>query len=80
MTIIEKQVYRTLHWTILFGGETYIVQCQEGTPIEEIPNDPDSLPQTQWDDWFIEKQGEGYISTTSPVALEIIDFCLKDSQ
>ena len=63
LEITDKAVYRTIHWTVESGDDTYYVQCQE-----------DDICDT----WFVTSDEEGSINRDSDLGRELIEFCSID--
>jgi hypothetical protein len=61
--ITDKQIYRTIHWTIETEEDEYYVQCQE----DEI-----------MDFWNIISDNDGTIDRESELGKQLIELCQDD--
>jgi hypothetical protein len=61
--ITDKQIYRSIHWTVETGEDTYFVQLQE----DEIT-----------DFWFITSDNSDQIDPTSEMGKQLIELCVAD--
>lgn len=63
MTITDRAVYKTIHWSIETENDTYYVQCQE-----------DDICDT----WYISSDEEGSIDNDSEVGQMLRRICEAD--
>ena len=61
--ITDKQIYRSIHWTVETGEDTYFIQCQE----DEI-----------MDFWHIISDNDGIIDRESELGKQLIELCQDD--
>lgn len=63
MTITDRAVYKTIHWSIETEDDTYYVQCQE----DDI-----------YDTWYISSDKEGSIDNNSELGQKLRSICETD--
>jgi|LakMenE01Jun11ns_1017448.scaffolds.fasta_scaffold9537319_3 hypothetical protein len=61
--ITDKQIYRSIHWTVETEEDIYFVQLQE----DEIT-----------DFWFITSDNSDQIDPTSEMGKQLIELCVAD--